>query len=298
MAGAFRSVVGCPPRLRGRDDGEDDRDGSTTVTNIHVEVFGEGAPALFVHGSFGWGLDTFPDQRALAGAYRVMLVDRRGFGGSRSMEAAGWPIDMDDLIRVLEGAGETHLVGQSYGAVVALLAAGVRPELVRSLVVIEPPAYGLARGNPDADATAARLKPVFDRAGTLSTAEFVNAWGSATGMTDDRLAAWTASFGDQDWAAADASRRERWPGDAPIDIETLRAAAFPKVVVRGAWVPTIAGRDDGGRDFAAVCHALAVGIDATEVVFSSSTHNPQIQEPDAFNALLQDVWASSGSQRD
>jgi hypothetical protein len=31
---------------------------------------------VFVHGSFGWGLDTFPDQRALADSFRIALVDR------------------------------------------------------------------------------------------------------------------------------------------------------------------------------------------------------------------------------
>jgi hypothetical protein len=51
------------------------------VNEFHMEVWGDGVPALFVQGSFGWGLETFPEQRALADQYQVVLVDRRGFGG-------------------------------------------------------------------------------------------------------------------------------------------------------------------------------------------------------------------------
>ena len=41
-----------------------------------------------------------------------------------------------------------HLVGHSYGGVIALLAAARRPELLRSLTVVEPPALRVARGKP------------------------------------------------------------------------------------------------------------------------------------------------------
>jgi pimeloyl-ACP methyl ester carboxylesterase len=51
-------------------------------TDLHVVELGEGDPIVFVHGSFGWGDDTFPDQRELGDDYRVVLVDRRGYGDS------------------------------------------------------------------------------------------------------------------------------------------------------------------------------------------------------------------------
>ena len=113
------------------------------MESLHVEVLGDGPAAIFVHGTFGWGSDTFPEQRTLANRYRIMLVDRRGFGGSRSMDAAGWPVDMYDIAELLDEVRAAHLVGHSYGAVVALLAAGLRPERVLSLVAIEPNALRL-----------------------------------------------------------------------------------------------------------------------------------------------------------
>ena len=48
-----------------------------------------------------------------------------------------------------------HLCGHSYGAVVSLFAAEVARDL-RSLTVIEPPAFGLATDDPQVAAYAER----------------------------------------------------------------------------------------------------------------------------------------------
>ena len=59
------------------------------------------------------------------------------------------------LVAAALGDG-AHLVGHSYGGVISLLAAAAAPGRVRSLTVIEPPALGVARGNPAADAFLTR----------------------------------------------------------------------------------------------------------------------------------------------
>src|SRR5215475_5864038 len=118
------------------------------VVPMAVHEFGDGPAGVLVHGSFGWGLETFPDQRELADSFRIVLVDRGGYNGAPAGAVTGWPADASDLVTVLEDYGGAHLVGQSYGAVVALVAAGRRPDLVRSLVVIEPPCTGSPRTVP------------------------------------------------------------------------------------------------------------------------------------------------------
>ena len=52
-----------------------------------------------------------------------------------------------------------HLCGHSYGAVVSLFAAEVARDL-RSLTVIEPPAFGLATDDPQVGAYARAAKGV------------------------------------------------------------------------------------------------------------------------------------------
>ena len=262
------------------------------MTDLHVETFGSGVSAIFVHGSFGWGLDTFPEQRALADDYRVVLVDRRGFGGAAAAESDGWPTDMLDIAGLLDEVGEVHLVGHSYGGVVALLAAGLRPERVLSLVAIEPVAWEFGRGDPDVDPAVRSLNEVYERAGTLSTQQFVAEWGRARGRNEEQLAEWTQQFSDADWSAAEATRRERWPGDAPINVDVLRPATFPKVLARGAWRAEVIGREGAGREFAATCRVLADAIGAEVEVFEDSTHYPQIEESERFNAFLRNLWRS------
>jgi pimeloyl-ACP methyl ester carboxylesterase len=52
------------------------------MTDLHITQWGEGEPVVMVHGSFGWGEDTFGKQRPLSDHYKLLLVDRRGFGKS------------------------------------------------------------------------------------------------------------------------------------------------------------------------------------------------------------------------
>lgn len=57
-----------------------------------------------------------------------------------------YDIDAQDVVALLgDGA---HLVGHSYGGVVAMLAAGRCPQTVRSLTLIEPAAYRVAELRP------------------------------------------------------------------------------------------------------------------------------------------------------
>jgi pimeloyl-ACP methyl ester carboxylesterase len=73
-------------------------------------------------------------------------MDRRGFGESPDIERSDYEVDASDVAKLLgDGA---HLVGHSYGGAVAMLAAGLRPPIVRSLTLIEPSAFRLAARDP------------------------------------------------------------------------------------------------------------------------------------------------------
>jgi pimeloyl-ACP methyl ester carboxylesterase len=261
------------------------------MTDLHVDAFGRGTPALFVHGSFSWGLDSFAQQQALANGHRVVLPDRRGFGASPPGDRLGWPIDRHDVTALLEELGGAHLVGHSTGAITSLVAAGLRPELVRTLVVVEPPLFGVAAKDRDVEPVMAALKAVVQRAPDLTAAEFSAHWAMALGLDAAGAAAWTSSFGDRDWAAAEASRHEAWAGEAPVEFGALAHASVPKVVVVGGWPETVApGRGATGRAYRAVGAAIAQRIAGELVVFGGSSHNPHLQEPERFNALLERVW--------
>jgi pimeloyl-ACP methyl ester carboxylesterase len=104
------------------------------MTAVHVTVWDEtrtGAPAVvLVHGTMTWGTACFETQRPLARHYRLLVMDRRGFGESPDIGRSDYEVDAADVVELLgDGA---HLVGHSYGVVVAMLAAGLRPQAVCS----------------------------------------------------------------------------------------------------------------------------------------------------------------------
>lgn len=125
-------------------------------STLHVERLGSGPPVLFVHGSVGGGESTWSEQQPLAERWTLLLLDRPGYGSNPPVEREDFDVDAGHVAELL-GDG-VHLVGQSYGGVVSLLAAARRPEAVRSLTVIEPPAFAVAAGRPEVDELVARLR--------------------------------------------------------------------------------------------------------------------------------------------
>lgn len=119
-----------------------------------VELFyeerGAGVPIVFSHGLL-WSGRMFEAQvAALADRYRCITYDHRGQGRSPRSPAR---YDMDDLTAdaaaLIEslGAAPCHFVGLSMGGMVGLRLALRRPELLRSLTLIESAADGEPRRN-------------------------------------------------------------------------------------------------------------------------------------------------------
>jgi len=118
---------------------------------LHYVEQGEGVPVIFVHGSVDDYRSFQPQLEPLSQHYRVIAYSRRyNFPNSRSGPSGSHSalVEADDLAGLLKalGAHPAHIVGHSYGAYTALILAMKHPELVRSLVLAEPP---LLRWLPD-----------------------------------------------------------------------------------------------------------------------------------------------------
>ena len=120
---------------------------------IRYDLRGRGGdPTVLIHGSWvdhhTWDL-VVP---GLAPSLDVLTYDRRGYGESTG-EARVHPVadDAEDLGALLEAVNHfpAHLVAHSYGGAVALRLAADRPELVRSVVLHEPPFLGLLASDPE-----------------------------------------------------------------------------------------------------------------------------------------------------
>ena len=255
--------------------------------DLHVTTWGDGEPAVFVHGSFGWGEETWREQRPLADRYELLLVDRRGFGRTPPADRrVDFDADADDIADLLDREARAHLVGHSYGGVVALLAAARRPAAVRSLCVIEPPAFALVRGRPEAEQLISLVATAADEASDPEDyrVRFLRAFGFSPPNERLKMKA---------FSAAQSSWIERPPWEATIPLDELADADFPKLVVRGAWdaAPPEA-RERGGRAFGAVCDVLVDGLRAESAVFEGAAHNPQLLGA-PFNERLRTFWQAA-----
>lgn len=222
---------------------------------------------LLVHGSVVNGAATWAAQLPLAKRFELVIPNRRGFPPGPEVES----VDYEDEAAWLDAFVEpdTHLVGHSYGGVIALFAAARRPELLRSLTVIEPPALAVARGNPVADSLAASSTLLWE-SGPHDPEAFLRGFLAAVNAPAPR--------GDISPALLQGARTlmvERYPWTAEIPLDELADASFPKLIVSGGH----------SEAFDAVCDVLEERLGAERAVLAGAGHSVQrLGEP--FNELL------------
>src|SRR5215208_4905168 len=109
---------------------------------IEYEVSGSGEPVLFIHGAFV--ADTFLPlqfQQSLVGRYQLFNYHRRGYAGSSRSAAPGsisrQAADCAQLLKHV-GVESAHVVGHSFGGVIAIQLALDAPEVVHTLALLEP----------------------------------------------------------------------------------------------------------------------------------------------------------------
>jgi pimeloyl-ACP methyl ester carboxylesterase len=123
---------------------------------LHYVEQGSGTPVVFVHGSLSdygyWDAQV----RAFSGQYRAIAYSRRYNPPNQNPARAGYSAvkDADDLAAFISALqlGRVYVIGHSYGALTALFLATRHPELLRGVVLAEPPAVSLLRHLPDEQA--------------------------------------------------------------------------------------------------------------------------------------------------
>jgi pimeloyl-ACP methyl ester carboxylesterase len=109
---------------------------------IAYKESGAGDPVVFIHGAFiADAFRPLVDQSILSNRYQLITYHRRGYGGSSRVEG---PISCErqaaDCQAVLQALriGRAHVVGHSFGGSIALQVALQAPDMVASLVLLEP----------------------------------------------------------------------------------------------------------------------------------------------------------------
>jgi pimeloyl-ACP methyl ester carboxylesterase len=238
--------------------------------DLEVTRLGSGPRILFVHGSVVAAQRTWRHQLALAERYSLILPNRPGFGSSPALPRGDFEAEAPLFAELLgEGA---HLVGHSYGAVIALHAAARRPEAVRSLVISEPGCLQIAGGDPHVDAYISNGDLLYAHASDLSPLDFLHAFRGGVGSTHET----PPELEGELLAGVRLLMRERppWESDAPLEL--LHEQTFPKLVISGGHSPV----------FEAVCDVAAERLGAERAVIAGRKHTiPATGEP--YNARLE-----------
>lgn len=211
---------------------------------LAYRVAGTGDTVLLLHGSAASHLLWRRLSRSLESRYRVVAPDLLGYG-----ESSGWPgaspfrleDEMEPLWRLMpEGDDGLHVVGYSYGAVVALGLALAKRRRLSSLALIEPVAFrilgetGQSEVLEDASRWRCRVETLVregDTAGAMRL--FVDYWSGGAAwdvLADDARGRWLA-------AAPKILLDLRVSFETPFDAAALAELALPTLLVSGGRSP-------------------------------------------------------------
>lgn len=131
---------------------------------LHYSEAGAGTPVIFVHGSLSDGGYWADQLGPFAHHYHAIAYSRRYNFPNTNPARPGYSAvtdgeDLAGLIKALH-LEKAVVVGHSYGALAALFLAAQYPELVRAVVLAEPPAVSLLNDLPGNE--HARGRAMFD----------------------------------------------------------------------------------------------------------------------------------------
>jgi pimeloyl-ACP methyl ester carboxylesterase len=215
----------------------------------------------------------------LAPRYRVRSPDLLGYGAER------WPVGKpfhfrDDLAMLAPLLDEPiHLVGHSYGGLLALQLALAHPEAVRSIAVYEPVAFGILDDASNADDAVARA--AVDQLGTFAP-EAPEAWLESFVDWWQGRGAWRAlpavtkqAFTDVSWKLSQ-------------EVQSLTADRTDRTRYAAITAPTLllAGQRTNPAEIRVVEHLAQTLPQATLALFPDMGHMGPITHAAQINAAI------------
>jgi pimeloyl-ACP methyl ester carboxylesterase len=243
---------------------------------------------VLVPGFTGSKEDFLPVLARLAAAgHRVIAVDQRGqYESAGPDDAAAYRIDTlgADLLAVVAALrdGPVHVLGHSFGGLVARAAAIYEPESLCSLTLL------CSGPGPVGESEAGRARLLIEALDVWDLAQIWDAMRAMEEAAGERVALPEAidAFLHRRWLANNRTAiatMVRQLLDAPDHVDALRAAGVPVLVAFGeddyAWPPT---------EQAAMGRRLAARVSP----IPGAAHSPAVEAPDVTADLLLEFWAA------
>lgn len=205
---------------------------------------------------------------------------------------------LDDLIAFVQSLDDKpiHVVGHSYGAFLAIFLAIRNPELIRSLVLEEPPIFTLFISIPPKPQEILRLLLTRPRTAIAIIRFAVTGLNPATQAAendnmDEALRIFgSAVLGQDSFNSLSAERLEQarvntfkaeilGSGFLPLDADDVSRIQIPTLLINGANSPAIFHR------FLDRLHELVP--DSERIIIPGASHSSHEDNPDSYNSAVQ-----------
>lgn len=269
-------------------------------TDLSYVEQGRGVPVVFVHGAVGDLRYWEPQRNAFGKQHRFVAYTFRYHG------TAPWPDDgkqysaethAADLAAFISGlnAGPVHIVGLSYGGMLAAMVALKEPQLIRTLTLAEPGLFSLLTERPDSAPVVEQwTKGIEPMAASMKA-------GDSTGALRHLFALVTGGR-PEDFDKLPESLRQILLDNGRtmallfatvppnVTCEMLKSINTPTFIVRGENTPVF---------FSTINDAVSTCIAGSKVgVIPKASHTMSFDNPAEFNrAVLSFVTQADASPR-
>lgn len=265
--------------------------------NLYYEDTGSGTPIVFVHEFAGDYRSWEPQVRHLARRYRCIAYNARGFPPSdvpTEVAAYSQDIAVEDLHGVLDHLGleQAHIVGCSMGGYAALIFGLRYPQRCRSLVIVGC-GYGSDADRSVWERDVEQVAERFEREGMGTGADFYARGPTRVQFIDKDPRGWQ-EFYDQFAASSAIGHAQTMRG-----VQRMRPSV-PQLEpqMRQLTVPTLIMTGDEDEPCLEPGLVMKRAIPAAAlVVMPRCGHAINLEDPDAFNAHLDDFFATVDAGR-
>ena len=257
---------------------------------------GAGPPVVLVHGLMGYSFSWRNVIPALAERFEVFGIDALGTGYSDRPPGLDCTLkaSAQRLLRFMDAASAEPfaVLGTSHGGGVAMMAAGLRPERVRRLILVDPVNPWAPRGKKLAPFLSNPLiAPLFVQVASHSRSlrryYFRRLWGDPRKIPQSTFEGYMKPLKGPDAWRYGISVLQRWNADLrELELTLPRIADIPTLLI---W---------GDRDKAvtpASSERLKQNFRQCKLVMMNGVgHLPYEEAPDEFNRVVSDFLLAPG----